>query len=113
MSKEAGHKLYADSSSSSSSSASPRVIEETTLFDHKDHDRDLTRSPSEFELNELYHDEEDASLLPYEQEKVDKPETPEAEPVKKSSTLKSVVWTLVNVLATVLIVTSLSTILTS
>ncbi|KAJ3454703.1 hypothetical protein MRS44_013303 [Fusarium solani] len=104
MSKEAGHKLYADSESSSSSSASPRVIEETTLFDHKDHDRDLTRSPSEFELNELYHDEEDASLLPYEQEKVDKPETPEAEPVKKSSTLKSVVWTLVNVLATVLIV---------
>ncbi|RSL61239.1 hypothetical protein CEP51_013656 [Fusarium floridanum] len=104
MSKEAAHKPYADSSSSSSSSSSSTSPKETTLFDHSEHDRDMTRSPSEFELDELYHDEEDDALLPGDQEKADKPDKPEPEPVKKSKTLKSVVWTLVNVLATVLIV---------
>lgn len=103
MSKEADHKPYADSSSSSSSSSSTSP-KETTLFDHSEHDRDMTRSPSEFELDELYHDEEDDALLAGDQEKADKPDKPEPEPVKKSKTLKSVVWTLVNVLATVLIV---------
>ncbi|KAF5008845.1 hypothetical protein FDECE_4869 [Fusarium decemcellulare] len=110
MSQEASQKPFVDaesssSSSSSASSASPRVADKSVVFDHTELDRDMTRSPSEFELDELYHDEEGESLLKEEGEKAAKPET-ETEPAKKtsSSTLKSIIWTLINVLATVLIV---------
>ncbi|EXK77246.1 hypothetical protein FOQG_18035 [Fusarium oxysporum f. sp. raphani 54005] len=77
------------------------LYEETVLVKHNDRepvDRELTRSPSEFELDQLYHDAEGEPLLPEEYE------TPAPEPVKKKSPVKAIIWTMVNVIATVLIV---------
>lgn len=99
MPQEAGNKTSVDSESSAL--ASPQAAEETVFVKHDDRepvDRELTRSPSEFELDELYHDEEGEALLPEEHEK------PAPEPVKKKSSVKAIIWTVVNVVATVLIV---------
>ncbi|KAF6515834.1 hypothetical protein HZS61_004575 [Fusarium oxysporum f. sp. conglutinans] len=98
MSQEVRNKSNVDGGPSTS--ASPGGTKETTVIEHVDSNRELTRSPSEFELDCVYHDEEAAALLPEERWK------PEIDLFKTSSGphFKSILWTVVNVLATVLIV---------
>ncbi|KAG7420482.1 Solute carrier family 35 member E3 [Fusarium oxysporum f. sp. raphani] len=98
MPQEVGNKASVDSESSTL--ASPRVAEETVVKydDLEPADRQFTRSSSEFELGQLYYDAEGEALLPEEHEK------PSPEPIKKKSPVKAIIWTVVNVVATVLIV---------
>ncbi|KAH7227226.1 uncharacterized protein BKA55DRAFT_527244 [Fusarium redolens] len=98
MPQEVGNKASVDSEPSTL--ASPGAAEETLLVQHDDRepaDREFTRSPSEFELGQLYYDAEGEALLLEEHEK------PAPEPIK-TSPVKAIIWTVVNVVATVLIV---------
>ncbi|KAG5748502.1 hypothetical protein H9Q70_008834 [Fusarium xylarioides] len=101
MSPAAGSKLYLipEEASPSPSATTIDSSPQTSNID----DDDFGRRPSDFELNDLFHDEE--PLLSEHNEHVREKEQ-EQQPVPRasSSALKSTFWTLVNVVATVLIV---------
>ncbi|EXA35097.1 hypothetical protein FOVG_13865 [Fusarium oxysporum f. sp. pisi HDV247] len=101
MPPEADSKLYSvpEAASSSSSSTVHSPLQPSKIED----DYDFGRRPSDFELNDLFHDEE--PLLSEHSQDVRQKEL-EQQPVSRSSSsaIKSTFWTLVNVVATVLIV---------
>ncbi|KAG5763785.1 hypothetical protein H9Q72_008133 [Fusarium xylarioides] len=101
MSPAAGSKLYLIPEEASPS-PSVTTIDSSPQTSNIDDD-DFGRRPSDFELNDLFHDEE--PLLSEHNEHVREKEQ-EQQPVPRasSSALKSTFWTLVNVVATVLIV---------
>ncbi|KAM5521387.1 triose-phosphate transporter [Fusarium oxysporum f. sp. phaseoli] len=101
MSPEADSKLYSIPEAASSSSSS--TVDSPLQISKIEDDYDFGRRPSDFELNDLFHDEE--PLLSEDIEAVREKEQ-EQQPMSRSSSsaMKSTFWTLVNVVATVLIV---------
>lgn len=97
----ADSKLYSVPEAASSSSSST-VHSPLPPFKIED-DYDFGRRPSDFELNDLFHDEE--PLLSEDIEAVrEKEQEQQLVSRSSSSAMKSTFWTLVNVVATVLIV---------
>lgn len=101
MSPEADSKLYSIPKAASSSSSS--TVHSPLQISKIEDDYDFGRRPSDFDLNGLFHDEE--PLLSEDIEAVREKEQ-EQQLVSRSSrsAMKSTFWTLVNVVATVLIV---------
>ncbi|EWY82945.1 hypothetical protein FOYG_15023 [Fusarium oxysporum NRRL 32931] len=101
MSPETDSKLYSipEAASSSSSSRVHSLLQISKIED----DYDFGRRPNDFELNDLFHDEE--PLLSEDIEAVrEKEQEQQLVSRSSSSAMKSTFWTLVNVVATVLIV---------
>lgn len=96
----ADSKLYSVPEAASSSSSST-VHSPLPPFKIED-DYDFGRRPSDFELNDLFHDEE--PLLSEHTQDVREKELEQPVSRSSSSAMKSTFWTLVNVVATVLIV---------
>ncbi|KAF5706788.1 solute carrier family 35 member E3 [Fusarium mundagurra] len=101
MSPEADSKLYPipEEASSSSSATTINCSPQTSKIE----DDDVGRRPSDFELNDLFHDDE--PLLSEHNEHVrEKEQEQRSVPRASGSAMKSTFWRLVNVVATVLIV---------
>ncbi|KAF5581567.1 solute carrier family 35 member E3 [Fusarium pseudocircinatum] len=99
MSPKAESKLYLIPEEASSSSSTTTIDSSPQTSNVDDHD--FGRRPSDFELSDLFHDDEP---LLSEHEHVREKEQEQPAPRASSSAMKSTFWTLVNVVATVLIV---------
>ncbi|KAF5535410.1 solute carrier family 35 member E3 [Fusarium napiforme] len=101
MSPAAGSKLYLipEEVSPSSSATTIDSSPQTSNID----DDDFGRRPSDFELNDLFHDDEPL-LFEHNGHVREKEQEQQPVPRPSSSAMKSTFWTLVNVVATVLIV---------
>ncbi|KAF5631925.1 integral membrane protein [Fusarium sp. NRRL 25303] len=100
MSPKPDPKLYSIPEAVSSSSSATTIDSSPQTTEYNDYD--LGRRPSDFELNDLFHDDEPflSEHNDYVREKEQKQPVPKA----SSSAMKSAFWTLVNIVATVLIV---------
>ncbi|EWG55517.1 hypothetical protein FVEG_17535 [Fusarium verticillioides 7600] len=90
--------LFPEEVSPSSSSTTITSSPQTSNID----DEDFSRRPSDFELNDLFHDDE--PLLSEHNDYLREKEQEQPVSRASSSVMKSTFWTLVNVVATVLIV---------
>ncbi|PNP84980.1 hypothetical protein FNYG_01677 [Fusarium nygamai] len=93
--------LISEEASSSSSTTTIDSLPQTSNID----DDEFGRRPSDFELNDLFHDDE--PLLSEHGHVREKEQDQQPVPRASSSAMKSTFWTLVNVVATVLIVNPL------
>ncbi|CVL06881.1 related to integral membrane protein [Fusarium mangiferae] len=100
MSPKPDSKLYSIPEAASSSSSATTIDSSSQTSDIDDYN--LGRRPSDFELNELFHDDE--PLLSEHGEYAREKEQQQPVPKASSSAMKSAFWTLVNIVATVLIV---------
>jgi len=103
MSPKADPKLYSIPEAASSSSSSATTIDSLPQTSEVD-DYNFGRRPSDFELNDLFHDEE--PLLSEHDGYVREKQQQQPVPKASSSAIKSAFWTLVNIVATVFIVYS-------
>ncbi|KAI1037760.1 hypothetical protein LB503_009476 [Fusarium chuoi] len=104
MSPKPDSKLYSIPEAASSSSSATTIDSSPQTSDVDDYN--FGRRPSDFELNELFHDDE--PLLSEHDGFVREKEQQQPVPKASSSAMKSAFWTLVNIVATVLIVCSLT-----